>query len=365
MLLTTLAAGCGAPVEDANQDDADSINATSELGQARPLGLPPPCLVCAPRTLASGSQMLVTGLAVTGSAVFWSGGVGSAGSVQTGIYSVPLYGGSPTLFSDASPSIPNSLVAAGGSVYWKDGVNSAGPWVISEAGGTATELGTTGYPIERQQTQGLAVRVTHGALLSLPLQFNTVVSGDPDLSHLWKFANSTLLPKQTTTTLLDANAGDSPENFLYYPDNVTLDGANAYFVSDRAETNPVYQMSLGGGTPQSIGWAVLQSPIAVYGNNVYFSTGTAIATVPVGGGSTQAAFVTDNVPATTFAIDGSNLYWTCTTCGTVCKHSFTGGETTVIASHESAPKFLAVDSSYVYWSTSSAGGNAAIRAFTK
>ena len=130
---------------------------------------------------------------------------------------------------------------------------------------------------------------------------------------------------------------------------MTLDAQNAYFVSDGyvAQPNAVYQLGRSGGTPLRLGLADEHFPVAVYGSNVYFVPGNSIATAPVGGG-TQATFVTDAGPPTTFAVDGSTLYWTCTSCGTVSKHGFTGGTTTTLASGEHAPEYLAVDAARLY-----------------
>jgi hypothetical protein len=363
-LLLTLSAGCGSALDGASDNDVGSTPTGVEAGQARPLGLPGPCLTCCltcPRTLASGSTptaLVVSGLAVTSSAVFFTGGFDAGTGVRYGIFQVPLSGGSPALFYNSMSERTNSIVAAGGALYWRDpGGSSPGIWTISPAGGTATELRSIPN-VSLEQTQGIAVDVTYGSLPPLRLQFNTVVTGDPDNSSLWKFTNSTLRPARTTTTLLDMNALDfsGPLPKLYYPDSVTLDGSNAYFVSYRDGTGPnaVYQMSLSGGTPPiTIGNADEGSPIAVYGGNVYFARGNTVQMVPVGGGS-QSVFASDNGPPTTFAVDGSTLYWTCTARGTVSKQSFSGGTSSLIASNEVTPKFLAVDSSYVYWGTTGA-----------
>ncbi|HTQ07114.1 MAG TPA: hypothetical protein VMI54_24825 [Polyangiaceae bacterium] len=304
-----------------------------------------------------------TSLAVANGTVFWSGGLGSGASVEFGIFSVPASGGASTLFLSASGTAnatPDSLVALGGALYWQLPGDDGGTWTMPTAGGTATEL--MSIPDLKAQRQGIAAaQVTSSWPLELRLllSFTSVLSTDPSNSHLWAFGRSTFFPTWQTTTLVDGDVSDSIG--VYYPDNVTMDATNAYFVSNRSTGgNGVYQISRSGGTPLLLAaTADHQSPIATYGGNVYFVTSDSIVTVPVGGG-TQSTLVTDAGPPTTFAVDGATLYWTCTTCGTVSKMAFTGGAVTTVASGEQAPEFLAVDASNLYW-----GATNAVRTHTK
>lgn len=352
-LFLSLTAGCGAPVDSEGMAEVGlAATATAPApSQAPERQIPNLCPFC-PRTWTLVSGATPTGLAVTSSAVFWSGGTGSPGNWQIGIFTAPIGGGTPTqIYSAPTLDTPDSLVAAGSSLYFQQPGINAGTWTLPQSGGTAVKL--TSISDLGEQRQGVAGQQSRSAG-PLFFTFTTIVSGDPSNSHLWKFAWSTLSPHWGTTTLLDFDRMDNLG--LYYPDNVTTDSKNAYFVAGRysgSSTNAVYQMSLSGGTPLLLGMANYQSPIATNGTNVYFVSGNSILTVPIGGG-TQATFAIDGGQPTTFAVDAGTLYWTCTSCGTVTKQSFGGGAATTIAAGEHAPEFLATDATNVYWGVTGA-----------
>ncbi len=359
VLLFIASAGCGGFPESGSAGDVSATATPVEAQtQQQPLPLqarqlPPFCVTCS-HVLTRGPTPTPASLAITSTTVFWSGMESTPAGWQPGIFSAPITGGPMTTFL-ATNELPNSLAALDGWLYWQQIGGDGGTWMMAQSGGTATKF-VQRADSEIAQRQGVAVQAVRG-IAGLPVDL--VLSSDPDNSDLWEF-RSTIAPRRRTTTALIAGTErdfTGPQQGAYYPNSVTMDATNAYFVAYREggdALNAVYQLSLSGGTPTTIGMAQVNSPIAVYGGNVYFVVGNAIESVPVGGGATPIVFATDDGPPTTFAVDSGNLYWTCTSLGTVSKRSFTGTVTTNIASGEQAPEYLAVGPSNVYWGATGA-----------
>jgi len=310
-----------------------------------------------PRTLASG--VTPAGIAVSTDTVFWTGTeVVQPYVYNIGIFSMAMSGATTATelynIPASNGQSPDSLVAAGRSLYWINPAQSAswaGLWTMPLTGGTATHIAT--IQDLSTQKQGVVVPLNGGTGPYYSLTIQVLVS-DPSNSHLWSYTHSLLVNTSWTRTAIVDGTDIDPNHGLYYPDNMTFDASNVYFVSDQTfPLTPVYQRSFSGGAPVQISTGNAHSPIAVYASNVYFVSGNSIVTVPVGGGA-QTTFATDSGEPTTFAVDGSTLYWTCTTCGTVSKLAFAGGAPTTLAANEQSPKYIAAGPSDVYWGASNA-----------
>jgi DNA-binding beta-propeller fold protein YncE len=64
------------------------------------------------------------------------------------------------------------------------------------------------------------------------------------------------------------------------------------------------------------------------------------------------------------ACDGTNVYFTDVSHGTVAKVAVGGGAVTTLASGQTSPRDIAVDVTSVYWVTGLSGGNSEILKLT-
>jgi hypothetical protein len=149
------------------------------------------------------------------------------------------------------------------------------------------------------------------------------------------------------------------------PNAIVTDGSSVYW-SDA--TGAVYQCALPGGctTPTQLSAPAGQPSlgIAVDSANVYFTLGGgttpgAVWKVPKGGTGAATLMTTANSPVG-IAVDPSTsfVYWTDAGDGTVMKMS-TGdaGAPVTLASAQSNPTGIVLDSTYVYWTNAVASGS--------
>ncbi|MFT3924506.1 MAG: hypothetical protein QM778_18350 [Myxococcales bacterium] len=319
--------------------------------------LPGPCIPTVFNPCPSGALLVgtkkPTGLAANDQLVFWSSAPDAAGAA---VFKIPVTGGaaSTVVWSHTSPfpAYVTSLAIDPVNVYWfnadfdpNDPHNSISfpytLWHAPQAGGTAASLfqGQTDTPT--MPLQGLAPSSTSQSVYAA-----LTVSGIRRASYLSFLNIHTWL-----------NSAIELNGIPWYPFDLTVDTQNVYFSDNVAGSLYQRPLSLAADDPNVIhlgdAIATPNSPLANYNGRLYYASGNSIKSVPSGGGGQPSTFATDSGPPTSFAVDGANLYWTCTKCGTVSKQAFGGGAATVLAFNQSSPKFVAVNSTDVFWGTSS------------
>jgi hypothetical protein len=95
--------------------------------------------------------------------------------------------------------------------------------------------------------------------------------------------------------------------------------------------------------------------VAVDATHVFWSDGAEIFAAPIGGGA-ASTLATGQVAVAGLAADGTSVYWTDVTAGTVMKVSLSGGAPTTLVSGQHSPDAIAVDAASVYWTTYIPGG---------
>jgi hypothetical protein len=349
--LMSVVVGCGDQSSPVPSLDLGSEEAPNDLSLTN-LKTCPFC-VAKVKTLVSGSQP-ITGLAANGKYVFWSAKPDLNESANYPVvFQVPVTGGGhTTVYAPAqAPQNASSIVLDQTNVYFLAAVVASSSytlWYAPQSGGAPQSI-LSGFEDQPQPIQGCAVRPAC-------TPFGTpgeILAAIPDAGLFAVHQVSSAWVSRTLSVPVDM-----PN--VYYPMNVTADANNAYFVKDTASPPSVFQVSLSGGAPIALATAALGSPIATDGAGVYFVIGTSIVRIPVNGGA-GSTFAADSGPPTTFAVDNGDLYWTCTSCGTVSKKAFSGGATKTIASGQLLPKFVALGPSHVYWSASDALGAGVIR----
>jgi hypothetical protein len=137
------------------------------------------------------------------------------------------------------------------------------------------------------------------------------------------------------------------------PIYLAVDDTNVYWSASRS----IKQMPKAGGTIKTIATGVAPAGgMAVNAKNVYWSDSLGLLSVPIGGGTISTIYGESGFGVVT---DGTNVYWTTATSGTVlkCAVAGCGGTPTTIASGQNEPYGIAMNATYVYWANL-AGGTA-------
>jgi hypothetical protein len=168
-------------------------------------------------------------------------------------------------------------------------------------------------------------------------------AGGTDTDGDTEAATSLAVPRPTGT---DATTLVASAPFL---DALLADGSSVYWADN---TGAVWSVPLGGGTPlqlASTGVSDQFPSIALDANNVYIANGTAISSVPIGGGAlTNLTTASGNTAA--LAIQAGSLYWvTESSPETINEMSAQGGSVATIASNLEAPSYIVNDANNVYW----------------
>jgi hypothetical protein len=234
-----------------------------------------------------------------------------------------------------------ALTLAGDDVYWLD---LGGVGKVSTAG-TQTEIVTAPSPAAFALGGSIAVDAANA---------------------YWANGN---YPAGAVTSV--PTAGGSPAQLATAnePVGVAVDAQNLYFSTFGSSASPVgtiVEQPLAGGPAITLATGLATvGPIAIDASNVYWTDRFgAVSAVQIGGGSMRtlvpaqytlpANTILDDYPVA-IAVDAGVVYWTSEPLdpsqpATIESVAGAGGATTTIATLSSAPRGLAVDADYVYWS---------------
>jgi hypothetical protein len=148
---------------------------------------------------------------------------------------------------------------------------------------------------------------------------------------------------------------------LVSPGGIAVDASNVYWV-DFGVLNPpgdVMKVALGGGTPVTLATSSgTPTHMTIDANNVYWTDGDAVWQVPKGGGAPLMVAEDKGGLTSGVAVDSTYVYWTSEASpdggsplntGSVMKTPIGGGATTVLATGQSIPLDLKVDATNLYW----------------
>ena len=248
-------------------------------------------------TLVSG-EINISALAVDATNVYWVESQSGTGGTLTGTMfakKVGLNGGTPTtLASDTGPNYVStwSIAVDSSAVYWTESdALQERVEKVGLNGGPATILDNTG---------------------SLFLT--------ADASNIY-YTNQQAMHTSTIEKMAKGGGGAAPiASGLTDPYNIVVNATDAYWVDDYDNSGTIYTVPLSGGTAAFV---VIVPSISNCGQSL--------------------------------AVDASNLYWVDNLAGTVNKRDLASGTNTVLASGQSLPCTIAVDASNVYWSNTAAG----------
>ena len=320
MVLSFCVVACGARTDlggghRGGSSDADASDAADVEAGPRP----PPCTVTAPTVLAAGGKEIQF-VALDDDDVYWTDfALGTIDAVAKG-------GGAPHVLA-AARGAPSGIAASHGTVYWTE---FKGDVVASTsiAGGSVTTLAS-------KQDGAYDVTVSDDSIYWTTFRGCTVASLESGSSKQLDHAN------QPFTSIV---SHDSLVFWVSYEQKSVI----RYDAATEARSTLV-----NGGSK-------LPFAIATDGVSVYYgetsSTGVRIASVPTAGGPSTTLDEFDcstdgGLVGTCFAdvaTDGKMVYFT--GAGGVRKVPVGGGETVVVADHQTRPFSVAVDDTCVYWS---------------
>lgn len=277
--------------------------------------------------------------------------------------SVSPSGGVPKTLVSFPEDPPPNIAAAGDSVYWA--MTGTAPdfadgsiMKVDAKGGTPVALAT------EQHYPG-----------------NIVVHGSTIVWLDWGSgsdrADGRVLTMDTSgsTPVVLASTQRNPGYLDFDGTNVvwTLGGTSPYY-----RDTAIMKVPVTGGTPVALATDVPIGPLAIGGNQVFWSgypragmeSAPAIRKVGINGDPAIELLETQAFTATDLVSDGSFLYWAESPSGVglsgvVKKIPVGGGESVTLAQDQFNPTSIALDATQVYWTTSPGPGEGTVMARPK
>lgn len=341
LLLIPILLGCDAPPDDPTWQGSAGLVYAPTL---EPVLCPPWGCLPAPTVIATNVRP--TSIVSNGTTVWFTSTFDLLGPK---VVKVPAGGGATTTI--VSGNVHSVSIGLNGSrVYWSNwggAASSQGVWSVSTGGAVPSQV--YAQTNDTEQVQGLAVAPTLGGLpgdvhVYWANAYKARLYDVHQYPHPWF---PWLLFTSTTSVLPDTDPADGTN---YYPFSVTVDLLNLYFIEDNGV---VKQVPRSGGPDTQLDTGAETKPIATDGASVFYVKGGQIKEVPVGGGAvTDFANALGTISAMT--VRDGNLYWACSTCGTVVKKPIAGGGAVTLAAGQTSPGAIAVDDTHVYWGTTTA-----------
>jgi hypothetical protein len=288
--------------------------------------------VCQSFVVASGSAVSdPRDLAVSARSIYWS-----EATTYGWIFSVPLGGGTPFTVSGGDEG-PSALAIDTTSVYWLD---SAGPCDAS--------AGCYGNLFKAPLGGGPMVSLYSGG--------SGMITKDIAVDAINVYWTDPGLPGGPSVMSVPVNGG-TPTTIasgLLNATNIALDAANVYWSAPSGVANvpsAVMTVPKAGGTPVTLAVANNPMDLAVDSTNVYWiDDGTSsVMTVPTRGGPPTTLVSNVFVPGSGIAIDVTNVYWSSNTALMTVPKSGGTPMTVTSGNGAGAATSIAVDSSAIYW----------------
>jgi hypothetical protein len=278
-------------------------------------------------------------IAVSAESIYWAN-TGDPGAMLT----MPLTGGTPTEPNPVSwRSGYFGVLVDTTRVYWTVQIsNNGGIGIVwAPLQGATLQRGFAGDPFSRPVPR-------------FTVDTNSLYWADAHLQRI----NEQSLSDFTQSKVLATGEGSVVamavrDNELYWTVDSEGDGGLGAI-----HGVPVDGPVDGGGVAVLVN---LQAPrgIAAGSDALYWTNGPSVMSMPLAGGTvTILASLTgavDGVNDGWIALDDTYVYWTYSAGGTVTKVPRAGGDTSVMASGQAAPRGIAVDATHIYWANSGDG----------